>query len=102
MPKTILSQITPEWRLFSLHFSFDGTEVAKYYNYDHSHFYKTKIWSSDNLSLRRKHCLFVDQNSAKRKITRLTHLKTCPIQSGNTGLACYQKLILLHPMLVNY
>ena len=38
MPKTILSQITAEWRLFSLHFSFDDIEVAKSSDYDHSHF----------------------------------------------------------------
>ena len=42
MTKTILSQITAEWRLFSLHFSFDGTEVAKSSDYDHSHFLKNK------------------------------------------------------------
>ena len=40
MPKTILSQITAEWRLFSSHFSFDDTEVAKSSDYDDSHFLK--------------------------------------------------------------
>ena len=97
MTYTILSQITADRQLFSFHFSFDRMKLAKNSDNDVNHFLKKQILSVVNLILRSKHCLFVAQRSAKRKITSPTHLKIRPIgdlspQSGNTDAKTGQLL----------